>query len=128
MELLRTERMVLRHWEDSELPAFLDLYSREEVIRWLGPQPRRALASPQEARERLDRWRAYGAGLDPPFARRDRPGAGADRPGQRPLPGGRRAPGHARRGPDQPLVRPDHAPVPQDPRRRTTARSVERSF
>src|SRR5579859_553898 len=67
MELLRTERMVLRHWEDSDLPAFFDLYSREEVIRWLGPQPRRALASAQEARERLDRWRAYGAGLDPPF-------------------------------------------------------------
>jgi RimJ/RimL family protein N-acetyltransferase len=67
MELLRTGRMVLRHWEDSDLPAFFDLYSREEVIRWLGPQPRRALASPQEARDRLDRWRAHGKGLDPPF-------------------------------------------------------------
>ena len=67
MELLRTEGFLLRHWEDSDRPAFFDLYSREEVIRWLGPQPRRALASPQEARDRLAGWRAYGEKLDPPF-------------------------------------------------------------
>jgi RimJ/RimL family protein N-acetyltransferase len=67
MELLRTERLALRHWEDRDLPAFFDLYSREEVIRWLGAQPRRALASPQEARERLSRWQARGRELDPPL-------------------------------------------------------------
>jgi RimJ/RimL family protein N-acetyltransferase len=67
MELLRTGRLLLRHWEDSDLAAFFDLYSREEVMRWLGPHPRRVLASPQEARERLHRWHAREHGLDPPL-------------------------------------------------------------
>jgi RimJ/RimL family protein N-acetyltransferase len=67
MELLRTDRVLLRHWEDSDLAAFFDLYSREEVMRWLGPHPRRVMASPQEARERLQRWQAHGEGLDPPL-------------------------------------------------------------
>jgi RimJ/RimL family protein N-acetyltransferase len=67
MELLRTRRLLLRPWADSDLLAFFDLYSREEVIRWLGPHPRRALASQEEARERLHRWQAHGPGLDPPL-------------------------------------------------------------
>jgi RimJ/RimL family protein N-acetyltransferase len=41
MELTRTGRLLLRHWEEDDLPAFFDLYSRDEVMRWLGPQPRR---------------------------------------------------------------------------------------
>lgn len=64
---MRTQRLLLRNWEDSDLPAFFDLYSREDVMRWLGPHPRRALATPEEARERLDRWHAREAGLDPPL-------------------------------------------------------------
>jgi RimJ/RimL family protein N-acetyltransferase len=67
MELLRTQRLLLRPWEDSDLLAFFDLYSREDVIRWLGPHPRRALASREEARERLHRWQAHVQGLDPPL-------------------------------------------------------------
>jgi RimJ/RimL family protein N-acetyltransferase len=67
MELLRTPRLLLRHWEDADLPAFFDLYSRDEVMRWLGPHPRRVLASQEEARARLDGWQAYGQGLDPPL-------------------------------------------------------------
>ncbi len=67
VELVRTQRLLLRNWEDSDLPAFFDLYSREDVMRWLGPHPRRALATPEEARERLDRWHAREAGLDPPL-------------------------------------------------------------
>ena len=58
MELLRTPRLLLRHWEEPDLPAFFDLYSREDVMRWLGPHPRRSLATLDEARERLARWRA----------------------------------------------------------------------
>lgn len=67
MELLRTPRLLLRQWEESDLPAFFDIYSREEVARWLGPQPRRAVTSPEEARSRLLRWRAREAGLDRPL-------------------------------------------------------------
>ena len=55
MELLRTPRLLLRHWEESDLPAFFDLYSRDDVMRWLGSHPRRTLATLDEARERLGR-------------------------------------------------------------------------
>jgi RimJ/RimL family protein N-acetyltransferase len=67
MELLRTPRLLLRHWEESDLPAFYDLYSRDDVMRWLGPHPRRTVASLDEARERLARWRARERDLDPPL-------------------------------------------------------------
>ena len=67
MELLRTPRLLLRHWEESDLPAFYDLYSRDDVMRWLGSHPRRTLATLDEARERLARWRARGRDLDPPL-------------------------------------------------------------
>ena len=36
-------------------------------MRWLGPHPRRALATPAEARERLHRWHARERGLDSPL-------------------------------------------------------------
>jgi RimJ/RimL family protein N-acetyltransferase len=67
MELLRTPRLLLRHWEESDLPAFFDLYSRDDVMRWLGPHPRRTLATLDEARERLARWRGREQDLDPPL-------------------------------------------------------------
>jgi RimJ/RimL family protein N-acetyltransferase len=67
VELLRTPRLLLRRWEDSDVSAFFDIYSRDEVARWLGPQPRRALSSPEEASQRLSRWRAHDQGLDRPF-------------------------------------------------------------
>ena len=67
MELLRTERLILRHWQESDLDAFFDIYSRDEVIRWLGPQPRRALTSAQEARDRLAAWCSLESKLEAPF-------------------------------------------------------------
>lgn len=67
MELTRTPRLLLRHWEESDLPAFFDLYSRDDVMRWLGPQPRRSLATVDEARDRLARWSAGARRLGPPL-------------------------------------------------------------
>jgi RimJ/RimL family protein N-acetyltransferase len=67
MELLTTDRLLLRHWEEADLAAFFDLYSRDEVTRWLGAHPRRPLAGPADARERLGRWREHGHGLAPPL-------------------------------------------------------------
>jgi RimJ/RimL family protein N-acetyltransferase len=67
MELLRTDRLLLRHWNESDLPAFFDLYSRDDVVRWLGAHPRRPLATAAEAQERLGRWRERERGLSPPF-------------------------------------------------------------
>lgn len=67
MELLRTSRVLLRRWEDDDLPSYFDIYSRWEVVRWLGTPPRRALATLAEARERLTRWHERVAGLNPPL-------------------------------------------------------------
>ncbi|HEY7429983.1 MAG TPA: GNAT family protein [Streptosporangiaceae bacterium] len=67
MELVRTERLLLRNWEEPDLPAFFDLYSRDEVTRWLGRRPRRSVASLAEARERLHRWHARERALAPPL-------------------------------------------------------------
>jgi RimJ/RimL family protein N-acetyltransferase len=67
VDLLRTQRLLLRHWEESDLPAFFGLYSRDDVMRWLGPHPRRVLATPDEARERLQRWHARERGLGLPL-------------------------------------------------------------
>lgn len=67
MELLRTDRLRLRHWTESDLVAFFDLYSRDEVTRWLGPHPRRPLATREEARERLRRWQDREQGLAAPL-------------------------------------------------------------
>src|SRR6185437_10520491 len=67
MELLRTDRLLLRHWEDSDVAAFYDLYSRDEVVRWLGPHPRRPLASLAEAQQRLSRWQDHDRGVAHPF-------------------------------------------------------------
>jgi RimJ/RimL family protein N-acetyltransferase len=67
MELLRTDRLLLRHWDESDLAAFFDLYSREDVARWLGAHPRRPLATAAEAQERLARWHEHERGLSPPL-------------------------------------------------------------
>jgi RimJ/RimL family protein N-acetyltransferase len=67
VELLRTPRLLLRGWVEDDLPDFYEIYSNWDVMRWLGPKPRRALADLAEARERLARWRAHAAGLEPPL-------------------------------------------------------------
>lgn len=67
VELVRTPRLLLRSWEESDLGAFFDLYSRDDVTRWLGRHPRRAVANLDEARERLDRWRAREQELSRPL-------------------------------------------------------------
>jgi RimJ/RimL family protein N-acetyltransferase len=67
MDLLVTARLLLRHWAEADLPAFYDIYSRDEVTRWLGPQPRRSVADLAEARRGLERWRAFSAGLAAPL-------------------------------------------------------------
>jgi RimJ/RimL family protein N-acetyltransferase len=67
MDLVRTDRLLLRQWDESDLAAFFDLYSREEVARWLGAHPRRPLATADEAQQRLGRWHELERGLSPPL-------------------------------------------------------------
>ena len=68
MELLRTPRLLLRLWVEEDAPAFFDIYSRHEVVRWLGPQPRRVTVTTLEiARERLRHREERIAGLAAPL-------------------------------------------------------------
>ena len=57
---------MLRSWREDDVLSFFDLYSRWEVMRWLGRPPRRAIADVAEARERLGRWQERQAGLTAP--------------------------------------------------------------
>src|SRR5215470_7408990 len=59
MDLLVTERLLLRQWAEADVPAFFDIYSRDEVTRWV-----RDL---DEARRGLERWRGFSAGLAAPL-------------------------------------------------------------
>ena len=67
MEVLRTRRLALRAWTDDDLPAYFDVYSRWEVMRWLGPHPRQAVADLAAARHRLHRVQARHAAVTPPL-------------------------------------------------------------
>lgn len=67
MELLGTPRLLLRRWRVEDLVAFHRIYSCDEVTRWLGPHPRRAVRSLSEAEARLARWHEREATLEPPF-------------------------------------------------------------
>lgn len=66
-ELLRTSRLLLRQWREADLTAFLDLYGRDDVVRWLGPHPRRPVTTPEQALERIRRWHGRQEALVPPL-------------------------------------------------------------
>ncbi|MFG3581658.1 GNAT family N-acetyltransferase [Micromonospora chersina] len=53
-----TERLVVRDWTESpdDLARIYDIYSRDEVMRWLGGGAGR-MTDPAEARERVHSWR-----------------------------------------------------------------------
>jgi RimJ/RimL family protein N-acetyltransferase len=67
MELLRTKRIVLRAWDEADLSAFFDIYSRDEVTRRLGAHPRVPVADLEDARRRLKGWCDFHAGFEAPF-------------------------------------------------------------
>lgn len=67
MELLRTERMILRPWSEQDAAAFFDIYSRDEVARWLGAHPRRPVSDLEDARKRLLGWRKFHDGFEAPY-------------------------------------------------------------
>ena len=50
-----TKRCLLRNWRAEDEPRVFDIYSRWEVARWLGSEPR-AMESAAEARRLIDRW------------------------------------------------------------------------
>ncbi|HEY3009883.1 MAG TPA: GNAT family N-acetyltransferase [Micromonosporaceae bacterium] len=68
MAAFETERLVGRQWTGSrsDLDRVYDIYSRWEVARWLGAEPR-AMSAPAEALAAVRRWRDRGAELGDPF-------------------------------------------------------------
>lgn len=55
MQHFTTARLIVRDWTAADLDAAFAIYGREEVTRWLGPQPRRPVASLDQMRQVLDR-------------------------------------------------------------------------
>jgi hypothetical protein len=45
MDHFRTTRLVGRDWTAQDAPAAFGIYGRDEVMRWLGAQPRRTAAA-----------------------------------------------------------------------------------
>ena len=64
MDLLRTPRLTLRSWTADDAEAFHAIYSLWDVMRWLGPHPRRVCADVEQARRGIARWQERE---DPPF-------------------------------------------------------------
>jgi len=60
MEHFTTARLTARDWTGDDLAAAFAIYGEDEVTRWLGPQPRRPVASIEEMRAGLDRMIARG--------------------------------------------------------------------
>lgn len=61
MEHFHTERLIARDWTSADVPAAFAIYGRDEVMCWLGPQPRRAVASLEQMRERIEALAARAA-------------------------------------------------------------------
>ena len=51
-----TERLIVRMYEGGDAPFVLDMYSRWDVQRFLGPTPK-AMQSIAEASDAIERWR-----------------------------------------------------------------------
>ncbi len=54
MEHFRTDRLTARDWTAADVPAAFAIYGSDEVMRWLGPEPRRAVATLAEMTDRVD--------------------------------------------------------------------------
>jgi RimJ/RimL family protein N-acetyltransferase len=48
-----TTRLIARDWTADDAQAAFDIYGRNEVMRWLGAQPRRSVESLAQMRDRL---------------------------------------------------------------------------
>lgn len=54
VEHFRTSRLTARDWSAADAAAAYAIYGREDVMRWLGPQPRRPVGSLAEMAGRIE--------------------------------------------------------------------------
>lgn len=52
--VLSTERLIVRPWTPDDADRHFDIYSRDEVSRWLGSG--RSLGAPEESLPSIERW------------------------------------------------------------------------
>jgi RimJ/RimL family protein N-acetyltransferase len=66
MEHFRTDRLIARDWRTADASDAFAIYGRDEVMRWLGPQPRVPVPSLEQMRLRLDAM-AERAAIEPDY-------------------------------------------------------------
>jgi RimJ/RimL family protein N-acetyltransferase len=66
MEHFRTDRLIARDWRTADAQGAFAIYGRDEVMRWLGAQPRVAVPSLEQMRVRLDAM-AERAAIEPDY-------------------------------------------------------------
>ena len=79
MQTLTTPRLTLRPWQPDDADAVLDIYSRWDVMRFIGVTPR-VLEHRDEALERVERWVAADDGTHGVWAVVPRAGEGTGLP------------------------------------------------
>ena len=85
MQTLTTPRLTLRPWQPDDADAVLDIYSRWDVMRYIGVTPR-VLEHRDEALERVERWVAADDGTHGVWAVVPREGEGTGLPDAAPSP------------------------------------------
>lgn len=58
--MFETDRLLVRNWAPADAERAYDLYSRWEVARWLGAEPR-VMQSVDEAHRMVERWAGLNA-------------------------------------------------------------------
>ncbi|WP_454730194.1 GNAT family N-acetyltransferase [Cellulosimicrobium protaetiae] len=84
MQTLTTPRLTLRPWQPDDADAILDIYSRWDVMRFIGVTPR-VLERRDEALERVERWAAADDGTHGVWAVVPRAGEGTGLPDAAPV-------------------------------------------
>ena len=84
MQTLTTPRLTLRPWQPDDADAVLDIYSRWDVMRFIGVTPR-VLEHRDEALERVERWVAADDGTHGVWAVVPRAGEGTGLPDAAPV-------------------------------------------
>jgi RimJ/RimL family protein N-acetyltransferase len=66
MKHFRTDRLIARDWRTADAQGAFAIYGRDDVMRWLGPQPRVAVPSLEQMQVRLDAM-AERAAIEPDY-------------------------------------------------------------
>ena len=66
VQILETDRLILRPWQHDDAPRLFDMLSRIEVMKWLGDGEPKLMKDLDEAHQRIDKYAERSA--TPPLA------------------------------------------------------------